>query len=149
MTSFVPVQTIGLQYLFYSGYVDQCHPHNPNCVTGVTCTDCNDGFNPSLDVNCNLITYFDTAVALSVNEEEYINFALFPNPSSGLFTITSGNQFNRNYVVSVFNVIGNLEKQFNWNGERMSLNLTAYSKGVYIVKVSNGKSTEFKKLIIH
>lgn len=35
-----------LSYIFQTNYQDNCHPNNPNCVSGVTCPDCNDGYNP-------------------------------------------------------------------------------------------------------
>ena len=38
--------TIDLDYRFHPTYVDNCHPNNPDCVSGSTCADCNDGYNP-------------------------------------------------------------------------------------------------------
>lgn len=148
MTPFIATSNVGLQYVFYQSYVDLCHPNNPNCVTGVTCTDCNDGFNPTLNVACNLITFFDNAAALSVEEINHINLGIYPNPSSGVFTLNSGNSLYKNYTVSVFNIVGNLVKQFTWNGEKTTIDLTNCSKGVYIVKVNNKEEAEFKKLVI-
>ncbi|MFM2135520.1 MAG: hypothetical protein RL021_920 [Bacteroidota bacterium] len=148
MTPFVAVPSVNLEYKFFAGYVDQCHPNNPNCVTGVTCSDCNDGFNPQLDVNCNLITFYDTAAVLDVAEVDYVGFVLYPNPTSGLFTISSGGKTDRNYRVAVTDLLGKEVTTFEWNGERRLIDLSQHPKGIYMVRTSNGRSQAFKKLVI-
>jgi hypothetical protein len=148
MTPFVAGSNISLQYVFYSTYVDLCHPNNPNCVNGTTCTDCNDNFNPTLDVNCNLITFFDDASTLSINEVNKNNFVIYPNPSNGMFNLGSIKNDGKNYSVSVFDVVGNSVQQFHWDGNRVVLDLSTSPKGIYVVKISNEKETEVKKLIV-
>ncbi|MFM2206239.1 MAG: hypothetical protein RL213_214 [Bacteroidota bacterium] len=148
MSSFVAAPNVNLEYKFFASYVDQCHPNNPNCVTGVTCSDCNDGFNPQLDVNCNLITFYDTAAALDVAELDYIGFVLFPNPTSGLFTLSSGGRSDRDYTVTVTDLMGKEVMRFAWNGERRSIDMKESPKGVYIIRTSNGKTSAFKKLVV-
>jgi hypothetical protein len=147
MSSFVSSQSITLDYRFFAGYVDQCHPNNPNCITGTTCSDCSDGFNPQLDVNCNLIVFYDSLTSVGVNELNRISFALYPNPSNGTFVISAGKK-NQKYQVSVFDMMGKLTTELDWNGDRVSVNMSMAPKGVYIIRVSNGKSSEFKKLVI-
>lgn len=44
------------RYEFQPGYTDQCHPNNPYCVSGVTCPDCNDGYNPHYRVGGYIIS---------------------------------------------------------------------------------------------
>ncbi|MEL6651698.1 MAG: LamG-like jellyroll fold domain-containing protein, partial [Bacteroidota bacterium] len=46
---------ITLGYVFDENYIDLCHANNPNCVSGQTCPDCNDGFNPHLIVASSVI----------------------------------------------------------------------------------------------
>ncbi len=147
MSSFISAQSISLDYKFFTGYVDYCHPNHPSCVTGVTCTDCNDGFNPQLDVNCNLITYFDSSAPLAVRELDKVTFSLYPNPATGSFTISAGKK-GAAYNVEVLDLMGKLVKELTWSGERLSVDISGYSKGVYIVRVSNGSTSEFKKLIV-
>lgn len=148
MTSFVANQNISLGYEFFTGYVDQCHPNNPGCVTGTTCTDCSDGFNPILDVNSNLIIYYDSAVTLSVKEIDYIGFAIYPNPTAGFVTINTNGKSNQHYTLSIYNMIGELEKHFDWSGDRKAIDLTSLAKGIYNVRVTNGKTSEVKKLVV-
>lgn len=148
MSSFLPSSNVALQYQFFTGYVDLCHPNHPNCITGTTCTDCNDGFNPVLDVNCNLITFFDNPTVLQVNAPDLISFSVYPNPTSGVFTMLSGAKPGKDYTVEVSDMIGKTVRQFNWNGERTMMDLTGHPKGVYMVRVSDGKSSVIKKMII-
>ncbi|NLN96111.1 MAG: hypothetical protein GX128_08085 [Bacteroidales bacterium] len=57
MNPFIANGNIDLKYVFYEGYVDYCHPNHPDCITGVTCSDCDDGFNPQLEVACYLVLH--------------------------------------------------------------------------------------------
>lgn len=147
MTPYISTSTIGLQYVFYQSYIDLCHPNNPSCITGTTCSNCADGYNPTLDVTANLIAWFDDATILSVKTIDHINMAISPNPSSGIFNLSSG-KTNKNYFVTVTNIVGTTVKQFKWNGEKTAMDLSTYSKGVYIVKVNSDTETEFRKLVI-
>ena len=147
MTPYISTSNVSLQYQFQQSYIDQCHPNNPNCVTGVTCTDCNDGFNPTLDVNCNLITWYDDATALGVGELSHFMFGIYPNPSTGLFTMGAAS-IDKNYSVSVTDLLGNTVKHFTWNGQKTMLDLSGYAKGIYVVKVSDENNSEIRKLIV-
>lgn len=149
MTPYISTSNVNLGYKFLSTYVDQCHPNNPNCVTGVTCSNCDDGFNPVLDVNCNLISWFDDPSALtSVGEIQNFDFALYPNPSTSTFIITGGNTVNKDYTVTVFDVMGHAVKQFNWKGQKTTIDLSGYAKGVYVVRVWDEKEALLRKVIL-
>ncbi|MEY3053391.1 MAG: hypothetical protein RLY31_3176, partial [Bacteroidota bacterium] len=66
MTGFIGQGPLNLQYRFDEDYVDLCHANNPNCVSGVTCDNCNDGYNPHLIVASYLITRGDAPLDGSV-----------------------------------------------------------------------------------
>ena len=106
------------------------------------------GFNPQLDVNCNLITFYDSAAALNVTEQDYIGFVLFPNPTNGFFAISSGGKTDQHYTVTITDVIGNEVQKFTWNGEYKVIDLSARPKGVYIVRTGNGRVEGFRKLVL-
>lgn len=148
LSTFIPNSTLALQYQFFQTYIDQCHPNNPNCVTGTTCSDCNDGFNPMLDVNCNLITFFDDATVLSTPENELPNLVVYPNPSNGIFNLNTVKSNGKAFTVSVYNLVGTMVQQFNWDGSKTTLDLSAAAKGIYVVQVSDGNWSEIKKLVV-
>ncbi len=148
LTSFVSNPSVSLQYIFNQNYTDQCHPNNPNCVSGVTCPDCSDGFNPVLDVNCNLVSWYDDASALAIREFDVTDFVVYPNPSAGLFYLASRNEKPANYKVSVYNMLGNLVKEFEWKGGKATIDMSNSPKGLFIIKVSEQNSITVKKVLL-
>ncbi|MFZ4399544.1 MAG: LamG-like jellyroll fold domain-containing protein [Bacteroidales bacterium] len=153
LTSFIPTNSIALKYVFYEQYIDQCHPNNPACVTGSTCTDCSDGFNPQLVVACNLVNFFDVAPPdpqiLNTNEIKHnVDIAVYPNPSKGLFNLSSDNKLSKMSSVVIYNLSGKIVQQFEWSGENISVNLTSSAPGLYIMKISNENLVEIKKIVI-
>jgi len=75
ITPYIADENIDMGYVFYEDYVDYCHPNHPDCVTGVTCSDCDAGFNPHLIVACNLVTFSDVPLDggayVSIDESYY------------------------------------------------------------------------------
>ena len=138
LTPYIAGETLGLGYVFYEDYVDLCHPNNPDCVTGVTCDDCNDGFNPELNVACNLVSFGDMPLdggeIVSIDENYYTigsYISLFPNPSNGLMQLEfHGKSTFEKAEVCVTSLTGNTINQFAWYGEKTTLNLTSLSKWV-------------------
>lgn len=83
-------------YRLQSGYVDFCHPANPGCVNGITCPNCNDGFNPHLVMATNLVTYSNSPIEQNViNNTEELDYGqlsehdvrVYPNPVRDELTI--------------------------------------------------------------
>jgi len=142
-----------LGYTFFEGYVDLCHPNHPNCVTGVTCSNCNDGFNPTLDVACNLVVFSNTPM-LPVGIKEPIavtnNINVFPNPSNGLFEIAVNTKANLNDAeVIIYDNLSREVKRFKLNDNNTTVNMSSYPSGIYYVKVATKQWSEVKKLLIH
>lgn len=75
------------------------------------------------------------------------NFSVYPNPSAGMFTVTSAKMDA--YKIEVINVLGEVVSTRNGNGMvNESFDLSNYSSGLYFVKVSNGHSENVKKVIV-
>ena len=156
ITEYVSDETLGLDYVFYEGYVDLCHPNHPDCVTGVTCSDCEAGFNPHLIVACNLVSFSDMPLdggeIVSIDDTYYnigSYISLYPNPSDGMLNIEfHGEPGFDNASVSITNVAGNIINHFDWNGETKLINLNNISKGLYFVNIKVNDITEVKKIVI-
>ena len=152
MDGFVAGHTIELRYVFQESYMDQCHPNNPACITGTTCADCSDGFNPALDVACNLITYSDSPIII-ITENKYVPTSsvlnVFPNPTTGKFEVSllSVASF-RNATIMIYDNTGRPIKQMEWDGQKMSLDISNQSKGIYLLKVITPDWTEMKKIVL-
>ena len=156
LTPYVQEESIDIGYVFYEDYVDYCHPNHPDCVTGVTCDNCDAGFNPHLIVACNLVVFSDTPIdsgaMVSVDENAYqigSYIKLYPNPSDGMMTLEfHGRTDLGEALVSVVGLTGNVYDRFEWYGETTTLNLTGLSRGVYFVKIKTDDAIEVRKIVI-
>lgn len=90
-----------------------------------------------------------TGNALSVDEFSTQNFAVYPNPSKGVFNIKTKNIDAFNF--SIYDVTGKRIMQ-RQNAKTIDnayqINISNYSTGVYFLNISNDTSTITKKLII-
>ncbi|SHH52787.1 reprolysin-like metallopeptidase [Winogradskyella jejuensis] len=115
-------------------------------------TDVSDNANTgTLDTVTITICSGTVEAVLGDNDFELNDFALFPNPNNGDFTI----QFNSNsgigVNVDVYDISGKLV--FNKNYDPTSrfdkqINLNNVSTGIYIMKVNDGDKSVTRKLII-
>lgn len=157
MTEYIEDENITLGYVFNPDYVDYCHPNHPDCVTGVTCTDCNDGYNPHLIVACNIVTFSDGPVdngnIVSVENNMYdshVAVSLFPNPTNGVIELSSmGKSVTDEFHVSVLDVTGTTIDRFEWNGEAKTLDLSNYPAGLYFFDVRINDRKEMFKVVLH
>ncbi|HET6244228.1 MAG: T9SS type A sorting domain-containing protein [Bacteroidetes bacterium] len=72
-------------------------------------------------------------------------FNLFPNPTSGKFTIQASNI----HTIRIYNLLGNFicEYKPNTDYSQFEIDFTKNAKGVYVIKVSGENYSEIKKLI--
>ncbi|MEI8201771.1 MAG: LamG-like jellyroll fold domain-containing protein [Bacteroidota bacterium] len=153
ISPFIGSNNIALKYVFYEQYIDQCNPNYPGCQSGTTCTDCNADVQPYLDVNCNLVNFFDSippnpGIQNVTEIKKEFSISVFPNPSNGKFKLESETTPDKPFNVEVYNMAGNIIRQFTWNGQGMYLDLSGYTNGLYLLKVSNSSGVETKKLIV-
>ncbi|MCX6231012.1 MAG: peptide-N-glycosidase F-related protein [Bacteroidetes bacterium] len=145
--------TMAVKYVFYEGYIDQCNPYYPGCVSGTTCSDCAADAQPFLVVNCNLVNFFDVPPPdpqiLNIEEPKTdMGIFIYPNPSNGKFNLTAKNKTGNHYLVSVYNLMGKQIKQFEWNGDDTTIDISIYPSGIYLMKIGNNKVLDVKKLIV-
>ena len=84
-----------------------------------------------------------TSTAISENQLE-LNASIFPNPSSGkIFTNSSINN------IEVYNLFGVLVYKKNLLLQYESINLSSFSKGIYIMNFNENEKRLTKKIIIN
>lgn len=91
-----------------------------------------------------------TGNSLSVEEFETGNFAIFPNPSKGLFNIKT--KSIQSFDFEVYDVTGKLIKQarnIKPNDNVYQLDISDYASGVYFLNLLNNNSKITKKLILN
>ncbi|MDD2631293.1 MAG: peptide-N-glycosidase F-related protein [Bacteroidales bacterium] len=148
MTSFVGTSNLNLEYEFDPNYVDLCHPSNPDCVTGVTCPNCEDTFNPLMNVTTHVIT-FSNMISVSVPAMELSGLRVDPNPASDYFILESYQPArNQNSTVEFINLSGKVVSRFDWNGERTHVDVRAFPTGLYLLKVTSKAGVDIKKVVI-
>ncbi|MDT8394556.1 MAG: LamG-like jellyroll fold domain-containing protein [Bacteroidales bacterium] len=156
MTSYVGEESLDLGYVFFEDYIDYCHPNHPDCVSGTTCPDCNDGFNPHLIVACNLLSFsdmpIDSGAMVSIDENIYqlgSFIKLYPNPTEGVMNLEfNGKARFGEATVSVVGMRGKVYDSFIWHGETTSFDLSHLSKGVYFVKIKTEKTLDVEKVVV-
>ncbi len=73
---------------------------------------------------------------------------IFPNPSSGNFTITS-DKIIQNGIVELFNVFGKkiYEEKINFSSKK-EINLKNISSGIYFIKISYSEKVMIRKIVV-
>jgi len=83
----------------------------------------------------------------SPNQEKIEGLSIYPNPVSyGQNTIYISSKANSSKIVEIFNVLGKRISSIRIAGK--ALDVTNLNKGVYVLKITENKSTEVRKLII-
>ena len=120
----------------YAGYYDEPEKLNlPPLIDEGKCNQINDS-----------LSFFKSSTSIA---QEYIpgEFAIYPNPSKGIFNIVT--EYDDGFNIEVWNTLGRkiLEQKGN-NYEDSKLDITSYPKGIYIIVIrAEGKS--FTKKVVY
>ncbi len=145
-----------LNYILNPNYVDYCHPHNPDCVSGQTCPDCSAGFNPHLIVASHLICYSNTPIdhpqitlvdPNGIPEIIESNVNLYPNPNWGKFFINTDEQIDK---IEIYKLDGALIKSIDIETpkEKYDIDISGAKPGVYLAKMYKGKAFMTRRFIV-
>ena len=138
-----------LFYQFDPNYLDLCHPNHPDCVNGVTCTECAAPDNPVLRVAGKVITYSNDENILTGLHPEMPETAfaaeVYPNPAKGQFTIST--DYEKGAVsVMMLNMYGQMVMFFTVEGQR-SIDVSHLPAGVYTLQMLGG-SVVTRKIVV-
>ncbi len=156
MTEFIENVNVELGYIFDESYIDLCHPNNAGCISGVTCPDCNDGFNPHLIVACNLVVFADepvepvTIVGLEETPENKLGFAVFPNPTKGAVTLALPadlQAFDLRIVNGVGQTVRTIREKAHF-GDTYEVQLGDFPKGIYFLEVHSELGTGVERIVV-
>ena len=100
----------------------------------------NDGFQDLIVGNYQGgVSFYKGVTALTTsNLDNFINFnfELFPNPANNSFTVHILNEENKNYVLEVYNMMGQIITSEKINNNALTIRTDNFSQGMYICKVS-------------
>lgn len=150
--------TFELDYRFHPSYTDLCHPNNPDCVSGQTCSDCNDGYNPVYYVDAHVINFSNNPIVYGstlgvphVDNVEVFDIVVYPNPSKGLFNIKTSYPESTTRM-TINSVDGQSVKAFYFNSSselnNFSFDVSDLSSGVYFINLENSYGTGVKTIIL-
>ncbi len=145
---------VELNYVFDESYVDLCHPNHPDCVSGVTCDNCDGGFNPHLIVSSYLISKGSYPLGQPVGvhnaDGRYMAFNLFPNPSTGQFFIGLSENLSQIDVVIYDQTGRSVKKLISKNpGLQIGIDVSHLPAGLYFVNLRTEKGVGTKVLVVN
>lgn len=150
--------SFNLDYRFHPSYKDFCHPNNPDCVSGQTCTDCNDGYNPIYYVDTHLINrsnnpmiYGNVLSTNHIDNTQVYDISVFPIPANGYFHVNT--QYPDSKTRLTINTIdGRIVKTYYFNSSselnNYSFDVTNLSAGIYFMNIENQYGTGVKRIIL-
>ncbi|TKG94060.1 T9SS type A sorting domain-containing protein [Puteibacter caeruleilacunae] len=156
LSDYMEQDSIELEYIFDESYVDHCHPNSTSCVSGSTCDNCNDGYNPHYHVDGHLISQSNNLITSLREPEktkvlEKLSFDIVANPNDGNFKIYCEHEFN-GLMMFVYDISGQIQARyaFNDNYELTSyqFNLAHMGSGIYFVKLQTNDEVGVQKMVV-
>jgi alpha-tubulin suppressor-like RCC1 family protein len=89
---------------------------------------------------------------ISITSKSEVAIMIIPNPNNGRFEITTNGTLGSNTLITVTDAVGRVVNQFAGNFSEKNLTqelvLTHLEKGLYFIRVSDGKANDVQKLVI-
>ena len=87
--------------------------------------------------------------SLSINENEQISISVYPNPVLDILTVSIPESGNNSYLAEVFSINGKLvySKKIQDSISDFKIDVNNFTSGLYILKISNYKTSRIIKII--
>lgn len=84
-----------------------------------------------------------------IEDQISLSLKVYPNPGNGQFAVEFEETMNKPYEVSVYNMVGKLvyQQQFNNVHGKQTIDITGQNDGIYYLKVKSEKGEKVLKLI--
>ena len=77
-----------------------------------------------------------------------IDFSLYPNPASNFINIELDQSAYRNNSMKIYNLLGELITEKRVSTSRISLDVSNYPKGVYLININSEQGNKTKRFIV-
>lgn len=92
---------------------------------------------------------FSGSVAGMKDQSLVKNFHFYPNPATGIVEVAAELEKSAGAALQLFNMSGALLKEQTVTASgKTQLDVSHFSKGIYLLKITSGMATETKKLVI-
>ncbi|MDE5575636.1 MAG: discoidin domain-containing protein [Bacteroidales bacterium] len=147
-----------MRFIMQEDYMDRCHPHNPACVSGVTCQDCMDTYNPQYYIASYLIAYYNKmydSLPEVANEQvaarEELKFSVYPNPASDRFFVQTYGETGRGSL-QLFDMNGEVLRSTVFNNAEqlngMEFDVRELPAGFYVLRIQTLHKNGVRKIIV-
>jgi hypothetical protein len=86
--------------------------------------------------------FFEVSITTSIEEKAFSDLIIYPNPSSGIFEIKSD---VKDIPVEVYDIAGKEILEVTKTNDILTIDLTGFESGVYLVRLGNSYSRIIKK----
>ena len=91
---------------------------------------------------------------VGIEENDMLNtISVYPNPTSGLFNISTSNANFTQLTISVLDIQGkevyNTSDKNNSNNYNKEINLDGLAKGIYYIKLNTGNAVKVQKVVLY
>jgi alpha-tubulin suppressor-like RCC1 family protein len=84
-------------------------------------------------------------LVLGIENFDFNKITIYPNPTNGIFTITDLN--NNDSIVKIYNILGIELESINVNSNEITIDLTNFQNGTYLIKLISSQYETIKKII--
>ncbi len=84
----------------------------------------------------------------NIENDNVFDAAVFPNPTTGNFTIQLFNKSSKPVIVEITDVIGKVVATINTNDELIEYNNSSLSKGIYLLRIKQEDAVIVKQLTV-
>jgi uncharacterized repeat protein (TIGR01451 family) len=88
---------------------------------------------------------FENIISVKGYDKDKIN--VYPNPSAGLFHINIPNKTTSEKRIEVFNMLGEKSWSTKSNSNNVTINLSEYPSGIYILKIFDAENNYLKRIV--
>ncbi len=102
--------------------------------------------------NCGQDIY-ETTVNITItsleNPNEWQEVSIFPNPTNDFLRIDFGKKQNNGSSIYLFNSLGQMVFSKNVKNKMEEINVSTFPKGIYFIKIMDGKSELVKRIVVN
>lgn len=127
-------------------YVDDMQLYgNYVTIENVACMENQDGE----EICSNVVTLVSGIVSSTNDAAPSARIALYPNPTSGLFTLQVDTEVLQPVTLKIFSADGRLLQSSGFNAnDKQQIDLSAFGQGVYFAKITAGEMQTVRKVIV-